>query len=358
MKNIESFLNFINEKKITIKRKYTERYPEKRVSTAARVRNAILDAIGDGVITDEEMENILSEIQAHKRWKSQNSSLFKRIRQDGISKICLSKKGQKIRKATRPIDTIEYSDDPIINEGLEITHKERGKIPVNIFVGRYQPFTLGHVKVFEKMYKENGLPIVVFIVRAKKHNIEKTPFNQDLQQSMFASMSKQFKFLKASYIIPTAGIDKIFNQLRPSYEPVLWGFGTDRKSYNYQIENKNYREQLNTRTDFKGFEIKRDDSNISASKVRVAIKNDNYSVFKKMTPKSIHKYYQQLQTELEMLPENLNAGDIPGIGSVELPENPSSLNDFSSQEPGSGDIPINIKYKRKNIKSFFDFIDE
>jgi hypothetical protein len=421
MKNIKKLEEFITEKKVLIKRKYTEVYPAKFASTSARVRNAIFNAIGDGVITEEEMDKILSEIQAHKKWKSKNSKLFSVTEEDGVKKISLSNHGKRIRTLTRELNeslltegqfswmthdtgeqigsgplnkirvymydnegnrweernyegygefggkdyyelvatmngydadrqkgidlafgklktkdkkrkvlypalvtdprynwkrhdfTKEADNDPnqswyipeedyedeyyesLVNEALKVPHKSPGKKPVNIFVGRFQPFTLGHVKVFEKMYKENGLPTVVFLVRSSKPDSEKKPFSEDLQQAMFAAMTKQYPFLEASYVIPNGGIDTIFASARPAYEPMLWGFGTDRKkAYNYQIEKPEYREQLGVNPDFKGYEIFRTDDNISASKVRQALKLDDEGTFKKMTPKSIHKFYKTL----------------------------------------------------------------
>lgn len=317
MNNIKKIDEFITEKKVTIKRKYTERYPAKYASTSARVRNAVLNAIGDGVITEEEMDNILSEIQAHKRWKSRNSKLFNIVEEGGIRKVMLSPRGKKIKKLTI---------GSTLNEALSVPYKERGKKPVNIFVGRFQPFTLGHVKVFEQMYKKNGLPIVVFLVRSKKPDPKKTPFSEDIQQAMFAKMIKQYPFLEASYVISSAAIDTIFSTARPTYEPIIWGFGTDRKkSYEYMINKPDYREQLGVNPEFSGLEIKRNDNNISASKVRQAINNDDENTFKKMTPKSIHSFYKTLQTELQPIAEK-NKYAMKNLKSLNEFTNKSNVN--------------------------------
>lgn len=56
------------------------------------------------------------------------------------------------------------------------------------------------------------------------------------------------------------------------------------------------------------------------------------------------------------LPENLEPGSIPGMGAVEFPGDPGSLNAFSSQKHGSGDIPFQLKKKKKRLKTFSDFI--
>ena len=313
MDNINDLNNFLNEKKIVVKRRYTEAYPAKNVSTNARIRSVILDAISDGHITEEEMSRILTELQANKRWLGRNKTLFNISEdQEGIVTYALSPYGQRVKNRTTPT---------ILNEALNVPHKEKGKKPVNMFVGRFQPFTLGHVKVFEKMYKENGLPVVVYMVRGGKPDPEKRPCDERMQQAMFAKMKKQYPFLEASFVVPNGAIDTMFAAARPAYEPMMWGYGTDRKkSYGAMINKQRYRDELGVDPSFKGFEIKRGEENISASKVRNALKIDDEKSFKKMTPKSIHKFYKPLQDIMQPIKENKDM------------KNLKSLTDFSVNE--------------------------
>ena len=318
MDNLSNINNFLNEKRVIVKRRYTEKHPARNVSTAARVRNAVLDAISDGHITEEELTKILSEIEAHKRWLKRNSKLFN-ISEDetGVKSYSLSPYGHRVRKVTRAVEPFTQP----LSEALKVPHKERGKKPVNIFVGRFQPFTLGHVKVFEKMYKENGLPVVVFLVRGGKPDPEKRPFDEGVQQAMFAKMAKQYPFLETAIVVPNGAIDTLFAAARPAYEPIMWGYGTDRKkAYDSMINKDRYRQELDVNPDFKGYEIFRTDDNISASKVRNALKIDDEKTFKKMTPKSIHKFYKSLQDILGPIKENQNM------------KNLKSLNDFNVNE--------------------------
>jgi len=304
MDNLNDLNNFLNEKRVTVKRRYTEAYPAKNVSTAARVRSTILDSIADGHITEDEMTRILSELKAHKRWLSRNKGLFN-ISEDqaGIKTFSLSPYGLRVKNKTT-----------VLNEALNVPHKEKGKKPVNMFVGRFQPFTLGHVKVFEKMYKENGLPVVVYMVRGGKADPEKRPFDEDVQQAMFAKMKKQYPFLEASFVVPNGAIDTMFAAARPTYEPMMWGYGTDRKkAYGNMINKQSYRDDLGVDPSFKGFEIKRGDENISASKVRNALKIDDEKTFKKMTPKSIHGFYKPLQTIMQPIKENDNMKNLKSL---------------------------------------------
>jgi len=190
-----------------------------------------------------------------------------------------------------------------LNEALKVDHTEQGKEPVNMFVGRFQPFTLGHAKVLETIHKENGYPVVVFLVKAKnkkKGDEFKKPYDEKTQIEMFNQVKKQYPFLKEIFVINTGAIDKMFNEMRPKYEPVLWGTGSDRmKSYGYQVNNDSYRDQLNARSDFGLFEIPRTDDNISATKVRNAMLDGDEKSFKSMTPKAIHSMYKELKSKIE-----------------------------------------------------------
>jgi cytidyltransferase-like protein len=190
-----------------------------------------------------------------------------------------------------------------LNEALKLTHVEQGKQPVNMFVGRFQPFTLGHAKVLETIHKENGYPVVVFLVKAKtkkKGDEFSRPYDEKTQIEMFKNVQKQYTFLKEIYVIPTGGIDIMFNEMRPKYEPVLWGTGSDRMtSYGYQVNNDAYRDQLNCRSDFGLFEIPRTDDDISATAVRNALLDGNEKQFQNLTPKAVHRMYKELKSKIE-----------------------------------------------------------
>ena len=137
MNNIKKLDEYISEKRVIVKKRYTKDIPPKNISTSARIRSKVLDSISDGHLTEDEVQKILSEINAHKRWLKRNSDLFNISEDDGIKRYSLSPYGHRVRSATKPI-----------NEALKVPYPNPGKKPVNIFVGRFQPFTLGHVKVF------------------------------------------------------------------------------------------------------------------------------------------------------------------------------------------------------------------
>ena len=89
-----TFEDFLSEgKKIQIKRKYTENYPAQTVGKTANVRNAVIQAIKDGVVTKEEFNKILSELStSSSQWASRNRKYFN-VSEEGIK---LSRWGRRI----------------------------------------------------------------------------------------------------------------------------------------------------------------------------------------------------------------------------------------------------------------------
>lgn len=89
-----TFEDFLSEgKKLQIKRKYTENHPAQTVGKTASVRNAVLQAIKDGVVTREEFNKILSELSTSaNQWASRNRKYFN-VSEDGVK---LSKWGRRI----------------------------------------------------------------------------------------------------------------------------------------------------------------------------------------------------------------------------------------------------------------------
>lgn len=190
-----------------------------------------------------------------------------------------------------------------ITEALKIDYPEQGKEKVNIFVGRFQPFTLGHVKVLETLNKQNGYPVIVFLVKSKtvkKEDAVKRPYDVETQIEMFNNVQSEYKFLKQVIVVPSAAIDVMFNELRPNFEPVLWGTGTDRmKAYGYMVNNDKYREDLGVLPEFGLYEIQRGDDDISATKVRQTLIDGNSKEFDKMTPRSMHSMFLTLKDKLD-----------------------------------------------------------
>jgi len=92
----------IQERHITVKRKYTENHPAIKVGKAAKIRNKVLEAIKDGKLTKDEFESIVREMTVDStRWLRRNSTYFN-VSEDGIT---LSKTGKRVLNELAPVET-------------------------------------------------------------------------------------------------------------------------------------------------------------------------------------------------------------------------------------------------------------
>jgi cytidyltransferase-like protein len=174
---------------------------------------------------------------------------------------------------------------------------------VNIVVGRFQPFTLGHQSILEALFKENGLPTVVCCISNKKFD-SRHPFSDDLIKTELETCYKSEKFFKDVIFIKSANIVEIGEELQKrDCEAHLWGCGEDRKTpYEKMASNPKY--TVDFPDDFKVFALSRDESSegvdgISATKVRTAIKNNDKETFKKMMPKGSEKLFTSFKESIK-----------------------------------------------------------
>lgn len=129
---------------------------------------------------------------------------------------------------------------------------------VSLFVGRFQPFTLGHLRCVEKLYEEFGVPVVICMIPTTEKSADKEhPFYGELQQEMFRRLKDGLKQEKLGVIadvieVKNAFIDDVIATVKneTGMQPIAWGCGTDR----YEIK-KNV--TVKSRCNDCGFERKR-----------------------------------------------------------------------------------------------------
>ena len=179
---------------------------------------------------------------------------------------------------------------------------------VNITIGRFQPFTKGHMKCVEEAYKELNVPTIVCMINVKDEKVdEKHPFPSSLILPLYNEAFKNDKMIEKFVLVRNANIVEIGEMLyNDGYEIVSWTCGTDRIESYQKMANK-YAEQSHLSPDFKMIEIKRSDEDISATKVRQALADDDKKTFDKMTPFGSLKQHLRGKTSVyEVLKEQLN----------------------------------------------------
>ena len=177
---------------------------------------------------------------------------------------------------------------------------------VNITIGRFQPFTKGHLACIESVYNELGLPTIICMIGVSDEKVdEKHPFPSSMLLPMYKDVFEKNKMVADIILVKNANIVEIGEELyKKGYQIKSWSCGTDRLA-SYEKMSSKYAEQAHLSPDFKMFEIKRSDEDISATKVRNALLKDDYKTFAAMTPLATLKsklvgkdYYNELKEQI------------------------------------------------------------
>ncbi len=169
---------------------------------------------------------------------------------------------------------------------------------VNIIVGRFQPFTIGHMKCIEYAYKKTGYKTVICMIETTKTD-ERKPFESNILLPLYKEMFKNNKYIEDIILVKNADIVKISESV--PYTICSWCCGTDRVE-SYTRMTNNYKEEANLPDDFNVIEIKRDDSDVSATKLRQLLKEGKKEEFLKLSPVTLSlsmRYYELLKTEID-----------------------------------------------------------
>lgn len=177
-----------------------------------------------------------------------------------------------------------------LNEALAVdaVNTNPGQKEVVVFSGRFQPPTAGHLKAIKAAYKKYHLPVIIVMIKGGKSNVQ---FDNKIQEALFKKMLKgiPYQIVELSNGFVGEWIDWLRNK---NMEPKALFCGSDRKK-TYEGQINRYKEKMNL--DIKVEEIVRSGEDISATKVRQALADDDFDTFKKMMDKSVWKDFDTLK---------------------------------------------------------------
>jgi nicotinic acid mononucleotide adenylyltransferase len=156
---------------------------------------------------------------------------------------------------------------------------------VNIVVGRFQPLTYGHMKCVDAAWEQAGLPTVMIIIDTPQSKVDnRHPFPTDMILPIYQEVFKRDKKVIDIFEFPSADIVKIGEMLdKEGYEIASWTCGTDRIA-SYSKMSEKYHDKAHLTSDFKMIEVPRTAEDISASKARKLLLDDDLAGWRKITP--------------------------------------------------------------------------
>jgi len=172
---------------------------------------------------------------------------------------------------------------------------------VNIIIGRFQPFTNGHLKCCKEALKKHGLRTVLLVIETTKQD-ERHPF---LTTTIMPSLKRLPKDIIADVLLVKNA--NIVNNapacIEAGFQPKTWTCGTDRYA-DYKKMASKYGDEADLPEDFEVVEVKRKDDDVSATQVRKAIKEGDQELFEELVPKQLWTLYYRLKKDIEeVMPE-------------------------------------------------------
>lgn len=150
-----------------------------------------------------------------------------------------------------------------------------------MFQGRFQPPTKAHIEIIRSaLTKYDGVAIVV--VKGLKSAADKNPFPFELQKEIFEGLFKDKVIIKQT---SSGNIMYTIDNLGQNINAII--AGSDR------VEG--YRNQLSTTSNIVIDEITRSADDVSATKLRQALKDGDYESFKKYSDPEMHIHYKELR---------------------------------------------------------------
>lgn len=161
---------------------------------------------------------------------------------------------------------------------------------VNIVIGRFQPFTAGHYVCVKTANEKKNVPTVICIVNTPESKVDKRhPFTTDLIMDVYKDFFNNSVLIKDVIPVKNANIIDISKALRDKgYEIASWTCGTDRYDDYSRMADK-YSVPAELPDDFECIEVPRTDEDISATKARTCLLNNDKDGFFKLMPDGLEK---------------------------------------------------------------------
>ena len=188
------------------------------------------------------------------------------------------------------IDTKEIKNVAPLEEENETKNDLK---PINIIVGRFQPFHKGHLAMAKELKAENDLPSIAVVVYPGHNKSGKSPFNQDVIKTYMESVVREYPDVLSGFLIVSKGLLGIIaGEVRNlGYRIELIGAGEDRTDdYNKQVDYlvKAGKEFPTTTKIFKTKRV------ASSSEVRAKLREEDFTAFKKLVPSCVAALYATL----------------------------------------------------------------
>lgn len=173
---------------------------------------------------------------------------------------------------------------------------------VNIVIGRFQPFTSGHYKCVDAAWKQKGLPTVICIINVPKDKVDQRhPFPSNMLADLYGDLFSNDNKIAGVIPVKNANIIDIAEALKSNgFQIASWTCGSDRIN-DYSRMSSKYAYPAGLTDDFEMIEVPRSEEDISATKARNCLLNNDKDGFLSMIPAGSNedKLYNTLKKQID-----------------------------------------------------------
>lgn len=205
---------------------------------------------------------------------------------------------RKVKKVFKPIEdfedevndiedshSLQQNDLPDIIQN-ELSEEPQGE-PINIVIGKFDPFHNGHLKLIKKANQNNNLPVCVFVVNNGKGFIDSDTKTKmmDLVSSDLSDIIKSVKFVDNDLL--STSVDNLDNK----YYPKTLTVGKKRLD-NYLLQSRALKKKNKLSKDF---QIQTAPEWVTTHQINGTLDDNDYVSFKNNVPRSIHPLWEEIK---------------------------------------------------------------
>ncbi len=196
------------------------------------------------------------------------------------------------------ITKLETIDNEQIPDNVELVKEEKKeeRTPVNVIMGRFQPFHSGHLNMAKELKDKNGHPTVALVVYPGHNKSGKSPFDANSIKRYMDAVVENNEEIE-SYLIVNRGLlgSGVAKLIEKGYDPILIGAGPDRiEDYDKQVDYLKMSDIKDKISD--DLELVKTSRVTSGTDVRKVLASGDFSKFKKMVPKEVANLFNDLVT--------------------------------------------------------------
>lgn len=153
---------------------------------------------------------------------------------------------------------------------------------VAVVIGRFQPFTISHLKLVRAAYDKLGLKVVIGVISSERSSIknDRDYFSTNIVKNYMGVIERSYKMIEDVLVFENMNAFQVMEKIAEKYDVASLFCGSDRYPVYKKMED--YADDLGLDEGFQVREVYRTNDELSATDARNAILNKNKNKYKEV----------------------------------------------------------------------------